>query len=53
MEGPDAEGFYTTTMKLPAGRYEYKFVVNGEQWKSDPGNLETAGYYGNSVVDVR
>lgn len=33
------EGLYTTTIKLPAGRYEYKFVVDGT-WCADPENLD-------------
>jgi 5'-AMP-activated protein kinase regulatory beta subunit len=28
-------GKFVTTMLLPAGRHEYKFVVNGE-WRVDP-----------------
>ena len=28
-------GFYQTTVSLPAGRYEYKFVVDGT-WVADP-----------------
>jgi hypothetical protein len=53
MEGPDAEGFYTKELHLAAGRYQYKFVVNGTKWRTDPGNRETAGAYGNSVVTVK
>ncbi len=28
-------GIYKTTLPLPSGRHEYKFVVNG-QWRADP-----------------
>ena len=28
-------GTYRTTLTLPSGRHEYKFVVNG-QWRVDP-----------------
>jgi peroxiredoxin len=52
MDGPNEDGFYTTTLPLAAGRYEYKFVVNGTRWKPDPGNREQAGNYHNSVVVV-
>ncbi len=52
MDGPDADGFYTAQVDLPKGRYEYKFVVNGRQWKPDPGNREVSGEYGNSVLTV-
>ena len=30
------EGIWTTTIKLKPGRYEYMFVVNGQEWKTDP-----------------
>ena len=52
LAGPDAEGFYNTTVKLPAGRYEYKFVLNGELWKADPGAQEMTLEYGNSVLHI-
>jgi 1,4-alpha-glucan branching enzyme len=32
---PNAEGTWRATVWLPAGRYEYRFVVDG-QWISDP-----------------
>ena len=52
MEGPDAEGRFATTLKLAAGRHEYKYVLEGKTWKSDPANAQHAGYYHNSVLDV-
>lgn len=51
----DEQGRWTTTIALPAGRYEYKFVVDG-QWIPDPNAPEQAlNPYGtiNSVVEVR
>jgi hypothetical protein len=33
-DDPD-EGFFTTTLVLPRGRYEYKFLVDGN-WCPDP-----------------
>jgi glycosidase len=42
-------------LNLPAGEYQYKFVVNGEQWITDPVNKLTAddGYGGlNSVLNI-
>ncbi len=51
----DEEGRWTTTIALPAGRYEYKFVVDG-QWIPDPNAPQQAqNPYGtfNSVVEVR
>jgi peroxiredoxin len=52
MQGPDGEGFYTADVSLPAGQYEYKYVINGSEWRADPGNRMVAGYYGNSVLVV-
>jgi 1,4-alpha-glucan branching enzyme len=31
----DKKGLWTTTITLPPGRYEYRFVVDGE-WVNDP-----------------
>ncbi len=48
------DGEYRATLVLPPGRYEYKFVVNGE-WLADPGATEWAiNPHGslNSVVVV-
>jgi peroxiredoxin len=53
MEGPDADGFFSKIMTLSEGVYQYKFVVDGKNWKPDPGNLEQAGDFHNSVVHVR
>jgi 1,4-alpha-glucan branching enzyme len=52
MEGPDAEGRYSRSVVLPAGTHEYKFVIDGDQWRRDPGNPRQSGFYGNSVIDV-
>ncbi|MFG0336290.1 MAG: redoxin domain-containing protein [Maioricimonas sp. JB049] len=51
--GPDDDGWYRAKMLLAPGKYEYKFVVNGSEWKNDPGNPEFAGYYFNNVLWVR
>jgi predicted alpha/beta superfamily hydrolase len=52
LAGPDASGTWTTAVVLAAGRYEYKYFVNGTQWIADPDNPHTAGEFGNSVVFV-
>jgi hypothetical protein len=52
LEGPDSEGRYAVTVTLDPGAYEYKFVVDGNQWRHDPGNPDHAGYYHNSVLRV-
>jgi hypothetical protein len=52
MTGPDANGLFTTHLELKAGRYEYKYVLEGKKWRSDPGNPKQAGFYHNSVLTV-
>ena len=34
------------------GRHEYKFVIDGKVWKTDPGNRDRTNVYRNSVVVV-
>jgi hypothetical protein len=47
----DPDGVWWIILPLPPGRYEYKFVVDG-QWMADPMNPITVGPYGNSVIRV-
>jgi hypothetical protein len=51
LDGPDGAGFFTTTLELPPGKYEYKFVVDGKLWRSDPGNPDI-GKNRNSVLRI-
>ena len=47
-------GRWETTLNLPTGRYEYKFVVDGE-WRHDPTALQNIpNQHGslNSVIEV-
>src|SRR5947207_1001390 len=37
----DPNGGWKTTVLLPPGRYEYRFVIDGGQWFSDPGAKES------------
>lgn len=37
LSGPNRSGKWSVTLELPAGRYEYLFVVNGDTWLPDPG----------------
>jgi 1,4-alpha-glucan branching enzyme len=37
----DRNGLWTTKITLPPGRYEYRFVVDGE-WHNDPNCVERA-----------
>jgi hypothetical protein len=53
MDGPDAEGWFTTRLELKAGRYEYKYVLEGKLWRADPGNPRQAGYFNNSLLVVK
>ena len=50
------KGVWEITLPLSAGRYEYKFVIDGKEWIPDPGNINTVDDgFGelNSVVIVR
>jgi hypothetical protein len=50
MTGPDAKGDYKTTVELGPGVHEYKFLINGQTFRHDPGNPESAGFFHNSVI---
>ena len=54
MTDDDGDGVWTAVIDLPAGRYEYRFVVDG-RWIEDPSAAEfAASPYGerNSIVVV-
>ncbi len=56
MKDDDGDGIWTITQKLPAGRYQYKFVIDQVNWKEDPNNPNRTndGFGGfNSLLDVR
>jgi hypothetical protein len=51
-----SNGAWTVTIPLEPGRYEYQFVVDGEQWIADPYAVELNddGFGSrNAVLDVR
>jgi len=51
----EQKGLWEITIPLPPGRYEYRFVIDGEDFIPDPGNPNTVddGFGGlNSVVTV-
>ncbi len=50
MNGPDANGNYSTTVTLGSGLHEYKFLIDGVTFRHDPGNPEAAGFFHNSVI---
>ncbi|HXT58922.1 MAG TPA: redoxin domain-containing protein [Pirellulales bacterium] len=52
MDGPDAEGRYTAKLTLKPGAHEYKFVIDGKQWRADPGNPLQQGQYHNSLLKL-
>ena len=55
IESEGATRVWTKILRLPPGRYQYRYVVDGE-WREDPENPETAnGAVGgrNSVLVVR
>ena len=49
-----ADGVWTITKKLAPGRYAYKFVIDGTNWKEDPTAKETTddGFGGKNAVVV-
>lgn len=36
LEDPEGDGVFSGTLRLPPGSYAYMFVVDGEQWVTDP-----------------
>ena len=56
MADKDGDGVWETTLNLDPGRYEYKFVVNGDQWFTDDFAMDSSpdGLGGeNAVVIVK
>ncbi len=56
MKDEDGDGIWTRLEPLPAGRYQYKFVIDRVNWKEDPNNPNRTddGFGGfNSLLDVR
>lgn len=50
----DENGTWTKSVMIPPGRYEYKFLIDGN-WKEDPNNDQTcANCFGtfNSVLNL-
>ena len=51
-----ADGAWTLTKKLAAGSYGYKFLVNGNSWKTDEANPASKddGFGGkNSLITIK
>lgn len=54
LAGPDGNGYWSKTISLPEGRYEYLFLVDGKEWVADPAALSADDGLGgrNSVIFV-
>lgn len=52
LSGPDKEGWWSITIPLVPGRYEYLFLLNGRDWLPDPHAPATAddGFGGRNGV---
>lgn len=48
---PDGDGNWRVTLRLPAGNYEFKYVVDGFNWVYDP--LYKSKRSDNSEIEVR
>ena len=51
----DGSGMWVIVLPLPPGKYEYKFIIDGEEWIPDPANPTTTddGFGGyNSVITI-
>ncbi|MBN2070973.1 MAG: glycogen-binding domain-containing protein [Candidatus Krumholzibacteriota bacterium] len=50
----EGTGLWTIVLPLKRGKYEYKFVIDGDKWISDPGNNATVddGFGGNNSVII-
>lgn len=52
----EGKGLWSITLPLKPGRYEYKFLVDGEKWMPDLGNSKRVkdgfGAF-NSIVEVK
>ncbi|MCI0515288.1 hypothetical protein L0128_18900 [candidate division KSB1 bacterium] len=49
MQDPDQNGVWETSVELNYGEYEYRFVVNDDQWFRDPLNPNFGGAHSNSI----
>ncbi|MFA5028447.1 MAG: isoamylase early set domain-containing protein [Candidatus Methylomirabilota bacterium] len=48
------DGTWWAEITLPPGQHEYKFLVDGREWRNDPDAPRVPNVWGseNSVVDV-
>jgi len=53
MADEDGDGIWCVAITLDDGRYEYKFVVNGSEWVTDPhAHATNPEHYNNGIVYV-
>jgi 1,4-alpha-glucan branching enzyme len=52
LAGPDPDGTFTARVVLARGTYQYKYVLDGQDWRSDPRNIHQVGPDHDSVVWV-
>ena len=50
LDGADDQGVFRTSMILDQGRYEYKFVLDGKTWVTDPDNPHKTSGYQNAIL---
>ncbi len=46
------DGIYSAAVLLKSGDYEYKFILNGNQWINDPENSITEPVFKNSLITI-
>ena len=52
LNGPDKDGYFSGSLELKAGLYEYKFVVDSSHGTHDPENRDRTGPFTNSALRV-
>jgi len=50
LDGPDNQHVFRTSMILDKGRHEYKFVLDGKTWITDPDNSHKTSGYQNAIL---
>ncbi len=52
LAGPDAQGFFATTIVVATGQYKYKYVHDGNKYRHDPANWRQVDFFNDSVLTV-
>jgi hypothetical protein len=52
MDGPNSQGVFTTRLTMKPGEHQYKFVIDGNRWRSDPGNPRQVDFFNNSALTL-